>query len=153
MIHLLKVVSLLDLLEFDLCLFGLQVGPTGLLLDLDLLLTGLLDALLELFELVLLGDHELMYGIVLESELLQGVGDLLLLLVTRLPRGDEVVRLQQRVLVHVCLRLLKAVLSHHYTSGHVVAIGGGDSGLRGSCPFRHFYEIFKLFIYRSLPKI
>lgn len=67
-------------------LFGLLVGAAGLLLDLDLLLRGLLDTLLELFKLVLLLDDELVDRIVLEPQFAQSVGDLLLLLVARFLR-------------------------------------------------------------------
>ena len=86
LVHLLEVVALCDGDKVALGLFGLLVGAAGLLLDLDLLLRGLLDTLLELFKLVLLLDDELVDRVVLEPQFAQSVGDLLLLLIARFLR-------------------------------------------------------------------
>jgi hypothetical protein len=66
-------VALGDILQLNLCLLGLQVAPTGLLFDLDLLLARFLHALLQLLKLFLLGYHELVDRIVLETQLPEGI--------------------------------------------------------------------------------
>ena len=47
-------------------MLGLHVGSTSTLLYLDLFFADLLNILLELFKLILLRDHELMYAVILK---------------------------------------------------------------------------------------
>lgn len=39
---------------------------------------------------------------------------------TQYPWGNEVIGLEQRILVHVCLSLFQAILTHHDTPAHIV---------------------------------